>query len=216
MIRSRRTPSRSSDDYSDSDDSSTRYRSRSGRSSHRDRSPSPLSCARNVVENNFSNSATGIGAGLLGAVVGGLVAREATDAAARHKHKSKGYDDREGDDRTRMVSTILGAVAGGLASNAIANRVEDSRDRDKAGERDWERQHGREREPDDRRDRHRYEHPLRSMPNPQKARLCRFERALPPSSAANDDDDDLVYDDPRYEERRVSRRKSEESYRYRA
>lgn len=204
MIRHRSTPSRSSSD-SDSDDD-PRQRSRSTRS-YRDRSPSPLARARNAVEDNFSGSAAGIGAGLLGAVVGGLVAREATDAATRHKHKSKGYDDRDGDDRTRMVSTILGAVAGGLASNAIANRVEDSREKDKVREREWDRRY---REYDER---DRYESSVRPSREREAQMDYRRDRALPPP---NDDDDDLAYDDSRYEAQRVRRRRSEESYRYRS
>ncbi|KAK7403582.1 hypothetical protein QQX98_010634 [Neonectria punicea] len=200
MVRRTRTRSRSS---STSSSDSDRRRSRSRRGKDRDRSPSPISRARNVVEDNFSNSATGIGAGLLGAVVGGLVAREANDAASRKKHKSKGYRETDDEDRNRMVSTILGAVAGGLASNAIANRVEDSRDRDRARQYEWERRYGREE------DRHRYD----AMRIESGPRDDRRGRALPPP---DDDDDDLVYDDPQYDDRRPARRRSEESYRFRS
>ncbi|KPM34551.1 hypothetical protein AK830_g12017 [Neonectria ditissima] len=201
----RRTRSRSSStSSSDSDRRRSRgSRSRSHRGKDRERSPSPISRARNAVEDNFSNSATGIGAGLLGAVVGGLVAREANDAANRKKHKSKGYREADGEDRTRMVSTILGAVAGGLASNAIANRVEDSRDRDRARQYEWERRYGREE------DRHRYD-AMRIESGPRDSRR---DRALPPP---DDDYDDLVYDDPQYDDRRLARRRSEESYRFRS
>ncbi|KAI5457247.1 hypothetical protein BGZ63DRAFT_408005 [Mariannaea sp. PMI_226] len=206
MIRHRATPSQSSSG-SDSDDEDRRYRGSRSRS-HRgrgERSPSPLSRARDVVEDNFSHSAAGIGAGLLGAVVGGLVAREAADGVARHKHKSKGYDSRDSDDKTRMVSTILGAVAGGLASNAIANRVEDSREKDRVREREWERRYTRE---DDQ-----YDAPVRSSREKVTVREYRRDRALPPP---DDDDDGLIYDDPHYDDRRIRHRRSEESYRYRS
>ncbi|KAH7134835.1 hypothetical protein B0J13DRAFT_528941 [Dactylonectria estremocensis] len=193
----------SSPSSSDSDRRRSRSRRDRDRDGNRERSPSPVSRARNAVEDNFSNSATGIGAGLLGAVVGGLVAREASEAASRKKHKSKGYGGADDDDRTRMVSTILGAVAGGLASNAIANRVEDSRDRDRARQYEWERRYGREE------DLPRYD---AGRADPGRSRDTRRDRALPPPE---DDDDDLVYGDQRYDDRRPSRRRSEESYRFR-
>jgi len=203
MVRRSRSRSRPPSDDEDYDD----------RRGPRNRSPSPIARARNVVDENFSHSASGIGAGLLGAVVGGLVAREATEAATRRKHKTRGYDD-DNEDRTRLVSTILGAVAGGLGANALANRVEDSRERDRRRQQEWERERSyvreeempryerrrsgdRERDRDDgRRDRERYDR----------------SRAL----AQNDDDDyDFVYDDPRYEDREPRQRRSEDGYRYR-
>ncbi|KAM0352855.1 hypothetical protein ACHAPU_001737 [Fusarium lateritium] len=183
------------------------------------RSPSPITRARNVVDENFSHSASGIGASLLGAVVGGLVAREATEAATRRKHKTRGYED-ENEERTRLVSTILGAVAGGLGANALANRVEDSRERDRQRQVDWdrERSHVREQEmpryerqrsgdrdrdrdrgrDDDRRSRERYDYDR--------------SRALPQNDEENYD---FVYDDPRYEEQEPPRRRNEDNYRYR-
>ncbi|KAM0554666.1 hypothetical protein ACHAPJ_006735 [Fusarium lateritium] len=200
VVRRTRSRSRAPSDDEDYDDRRSR-----------NRSPSPITRARNVVDENFSHSASGIGAGLLGAVVGGLVAREATEAATRRKHKTRGYED-ENEDRTRLVSTILGAVAGGLGANALASRVEDSRERDKRRQLDWEHERSYVREEempryerrrsedrdrdDDRRDRDRYDR----------------SRALP----QNDDDDyDFVYDDPRYEDREPRRRRSEDNNRYR-
>ncbi|KAM5348537.1 hypothetical protein ACJ41O_008361 [Fusarium nematophilum] len=213
MVRRGRSRSRPASINSEEDDYDRR---RGSRSRSRRRSPSPVTRARSAVEDNFSNSATGIGAGLLGAVVGGLVAREASEAATRHKHKTRGYED-DNENRTRLVSTILGAVAGGLGANAIANRVEDSRDRDRARQDEWERERryvreeempryerrrsgdrdrGRDREDERSRDRDRYDR----------------SRALPP----NDDEEyDFVYDDPRYDDRQPPRRRSEENYRYR-
>ncbi|KAJ4162389.1 hypothetical protein NW754_013820 [Fusarium falciforme] len=168
-----------------------------------------LSRARGAVEDNFSNSATGIGAGLLGAVVGGLVAREASDAATRHKHKTRGYDD-ENENRTRLVSTILGAVAGGLGANAIANRVEDSRDRDRRRQLDWERERSYVREEE----MPRYDRRRSGDRDRDSRSRDRYDRgrALP----ANDDEEyDFVYDDPRYDDRQPQRRRSDDAPRYR-
>lgn len=107
-----RSRSRSDDD---DDDRSRDRRKGSG---------SPMSRARHVVEDNFSNSTTGIGAGLLGAVVGGFVANKASDKAFGHKG---GHQRRHSGDMPRTVSTLLGAVAGGLGANAFAHHVEGER-----------------------------------------------------------------------------------------
>ena len=116
----------------------------------RDRSESPISRARSAVQDNFTNSTTGIGASLLGAVVGGYAAREASSAAQRmHRQKSgKGRrhsdKEQETEDRIRMLSTLVGAVAGGLGANALTNKFEDGRSKSKDEQRDWEKRHGRE------------------------------------------------------------------------
>lgn len=210
MVRRSRSRSRpasvtsSQEDYDDD-----RRRGSRSRGRDRSRSQSPLSRARGAVEDNFSNSATGIGAGLLGAVVGGLVAREASDAATRHKHKTRGYED-ENENRTRLVSTILGAVAGGLGANAIANRVEDSRDRDRRRQIDWERERSYVREEE----MPRYDRRRSGDRDRDSRSRDRYDRgrALP----ANDDEEyDFVYDDPRYDDRQPQRRRSEDAPRYR-
>ncbi|KAK2671066.1 hypothetical protein RAB80_013488 [Fusarium oxysporum f. sp. vasinfectum] len=192
MVRRSRSRSRPPSDDEDYDD----------RRSSRNRSQSPITRARNVVDENFSHSAGGIGA-----------AREATEAATRRKHKTRGYED-ENEDRTRLVSTILGAVAGGLGANALANRVEDSRERDRRRQLDWERERSYVRE----QEMPRYEQRRSSDRDREDDRRDRDRdrydrgRALP----QNDDDDyDFVYDDPRYEDREPRRRRSEDNYRYR-
>lgn len=208
----RRARSRAGD-YDDDDDDrrrGSRSRSRKGGDRDRDRSPSPITRARSAIDENFSNTAAGIGAGLLGAVVGGLVAKEASEAAARRKHKEKGYGASDEDNRTRLVSTLLGAVAGGLGANAIANKVEDSRERDRARQEAWERKFGRD---DDRYDRYDSGRPRDREPIQMRDRERRNSRGPPPY---NDNDEyDFVYDDPRYaDDRREGRRRSEESFRY--
>lgn len=89
----------------------------------------PISKAHNVIKATFSNSASGLGVGVLGAIVGGIVAREASESSAqgnghRHRHRRRSYQDQE---RTRILSTLLGAAVGGLGANAIEKRIEKSR-----------------------------------------------------------------------------------------
>lgn len=187
------------DDYYD--DSRSRDRSRSARP---DRDASPMSKARHAVENNFSNSTTGIGAGLLGAVVGGFAARQASDAASRHRRKSHSGRPGSGggeDDRTRAISTILGAVVGGLGANAVANRVEGNRERGREKQHVWESRHGREE------DLPHYDTGRSGDTDHRNGRGLKYD--------SEDDDYDYVYDDRRYDDRRPQRRRSEENYRYR-
>lgn len=195
---SRRLQLRHRDDDYDDDDSRSRDRSRDRR---RDRSPSPLGKARKVVENNFSNSTTGIGAGLLGAVVGGFAARQASDAASRHRRKSHSGRPRSGggdDDRTRVISTLLGAVAGGLGANAIANRVEGNRERGKDRQHAWEARHGREE------DLPHYDSGRPGDMDHRNGRGLKYD--------SDEDDYDYVYDDRRSDDRRPRRRRSDDNY----
>ncbi|KAI9155317.1 hypothetical protein HJFPF1_07899 [Paramyrothecium foliicola] len=177
------------------------------RGGRRGRSPSPISKARNAVQDNFTNSTAGIGAALLGAAVGGLVARQASDAVSRRRsqkdprrRRSRDYDDDDGN-TTRVVSTILGVVAGGLGANALTNRFEDSRDRDRAHQHAWERRHGREED---------LPHYDTGKPDDLDHRNGRGLRR----DDDDDDDYDYVYDDRRYDDRRPRRRRSEDDVRY--
>jgi outer membrane lipoprotein SlyB len=115
---------RRGDDYSRSR-SRSRSRSSSGGRSNMDR-------AKSAVTNNFTNSTTGIGASLLGAVVGGFAARTATEAVSRHRDskggRRRGSDADAKEERIRLASTIIGAVAGGIGANALTNRFEDARE----------------------------------------------------------------------------------------
>ncbi len=103
---------------------------------------SPLSRVRSAVEDHFTNSTTGIGASVVGAMAGGYAANKASGMAFNHHQREKGgrhgrgrhHRQRRhsgGDERNvpQAVSTLLGAVAGGLGANAIAHRVEESRDK---------------------------------------------------------------------------------------
>ncbi|KAF0316569.1 hypothetical protein GQ607_016215 [Colletotrichum asianum] len=120
----------------------------------RSRPRTPLSKARHTVDHTFSNSSSGIGVGLLGAVVGGLAAREVSDAALRNRTRKeieKGtYHPRSPHDaeKARVISTVVGALVGGLGANALERRFESARERDHVQQAAWERRWGREHERD--------------------------------------------------------------------
>ncbi|KAL7624478.1 hypothetical protein AAE478_006043 [Parahypoxylon ruwenzoriense] len=99
------------------------------------RTRTPVEKARDFVDNNFSNSATGLGVGVLGALVGGLAAREAVEASSRHgghlsdaKHK-----------RNQLIGTVVGAAVGALGANAVEKRIEINREKDRLRQEKWER-----------------------------------------------------------------------------
>lgn len=100
----------------------------------------PLEKARDLVDNTFTNSNTGLGVGVLGAIVGGLIAREASEATT-HRPRSRG---RHGSDKGPLVSTIVGAAVGGLAANALEKRIEVARAKTAEKEGAWERKWGQD------------------------------------------------------------------------
>lgn len=126
--RRRRSPSRSRSTRARRSQS----RSRSARSrSQRSPSPAPL---RHKGKDLFSPSTAALGVGVLGAIVGGLAAREATEHASYRHHKSnKSYDghrSRKDESRERkaaLISTIVGAAVGGLGANAIERKLEEKK-----------------------------------------------------------------------------------------
>ncbi|KAK3387724.1 hypothetical protein B0H63DRAFT_164409 [Podospora didyma] len=116
----------------------------------RRRANSPMSKARHVLQTTFSQSTSGLGVGVLGAVIGGLAAREASEKA---RQSQQGHHGRGGgsssshskkDDHAALISTILGAAVGGLGANAIEKRVEKSRKKTKGEQVDWEKRWGRD------------------------------------------------------------------------
>ncbi|KAJ0166286.1 hypothetical protein CTA2_7927 [Colletotrichum tanaceti] len=137
-----------------------RYRPRSlppqalavGRPRPRSRPRSPIGKARHAIDNTFTESSSGIGVGLLGAVVGGLAAREVSDATVRtrnHKEMENGtYRPRSPreTEKARVISTVVGALVGGLGANALERRFEVARRRDREQQEAWERKWGRERD----------------------------------------------------------------------
>jgi hypothetical protein len=130
--------------------SRSRSSSRSS-SSSRDGPRSPLGKARHVVKESFTPTPTGLGAGLLGAIVGGLAMREVSDAATR-RHNAKLDDDdpnyrphsSKQHQKAKIVSTLVGAVVGGFGANAIEKKFEGARERDRERQDAWERRWGKE------------------------------------------------------------------------
>ncbi|KAM0277976.1 hypothetical protein ACHAQH_005430 [Verticillium albo-atrum] len=107
----------------------------------------PVGRARHAVDSTFTQTSSGLGVGLLGAVVGGLAAREASDAATRSRDKKDAvagaYIGHSGEtDRSRVVSTVVGAIVGGLGANAIEKRFENARGRHRREQEAWERKWG--------------------------------------------------------------------------
>lgn len=94
-------------------------------SDHRPRTP--LGKAKQFMENNFSDSTAGVGVGVMGAIIGGLAAREATEAASR----KGGRRGRRGSDPNVLLSTIVGAAVGGLGANALEKRLEKGKNKSK-------------------------------------------------------------------------------------
>ncbi|KAK4186105.1 hypothetical protein QBC35DRAFT_464979 [Podospora australis] len=124
----------------------------------------PIHKTKKALENTFTPSTSGLGVGVLGAIVGGLAASEIEHRAhKKHGHKGEGGH-RHGDDKgVRLLSTIVGAAVGGLGANALEKKLERKREtgerEGKAGKevrdlerRVWEEEKGMERD----RERERY------------------------------------------------------------
>lgn len=120
----------------------------------RRRSPSPpprdpIHRAHHAIKQTFTNSTSGMSVGVLGAVIGGLVAREASEAVTTPRRKpSKGHHGGHGHshphqetnpDRKRLISTLVGAAVGGLGANALEKKIEVARKRTAGKEAAWER-----------------------------------------------------------------------------
>lgn len=113
---------------------------------HQERSPSitsresedPVRKAHGIFKGTFSKSTSGLGVGVLGAIVGGLVAREASEATTRPKShgRRRSYHEQE---RARLLSTVLGAAVGGFGANAIEKRIELAREKNAEKEEAWEK-----------------------------------------------------------------------------
>jgi hypothetical protein len=157
-----------------------------------------------VVKDSFSHTPTGLGVGILGAIVGGLAAREASDATVRarnrkfddddHNHRPQGSKDYQ---KSKIISTVAGAIIGGLGANAIEKRFEVARGRDKDKQESWERKFGKESE----------------LPHYDTGNDRERDHGLDRSRARrrDEDDGDYVYDD----RRRLQRMRSEDGNRYR-
>lgn len=116
-------------------DSPSSSRSPSPRGDRDDRSP--LGRAHRALDNTFTDSRTGLGVGVLGALVGGLAGHEATEAAV--SRRSSGSRDRDADKRNQLIGTVVGAAVGALGANAVEKKLEDRREKDRHAQLRWER-----------------------------------------------------------------------------
>ncbi|KAK3946449.1 hypothetical protein QBC46DRAFT_5908 [Diplogelasinospora grovesii] len=102
----------------------------------------PMSKVKHAFKDNFSQSTSGLGVGVVGAILGGLAAREASEVAAR---RSGGHGSSEKEKRAELISTLVGAAVGGLGANAIEKRIEMSRRKTKDKQERWEDKWGKDR-----------------------------------------------------------------------
>lgn len=133
-----------------------------GNRRRRERSPppprDPIRRAQSSIKDTFTNSTSGVSVGVLGAIIGGLVAREASGAAAASsssssssKHKNTHHNSSSSSkpnpnaaERTRLVSTLVGAAVGGFGANALEKRIEVARERTAEKEEAWEKKWGKD------------------------------------------------------------------------
>ncbi len=160
-------------------------------------SHSPIGKAKHVLHHTFSQSTSGLGVGVLGAIVGGLSAREASLAASRRGGPSKGGEE---SNKAALISTIVGAAVGGLGANALEKRIESSRKKNKEEQDAWEKKWGKDGGRGDREDRDRDD---RGRGDAHRTR----DRGRRSGSADrySSDDDDYDYDDRRGHRRSGSR-----------
>ncbi|KAK1998873.1 hypothetical protein LX36DRAFT_633582 [Colletotrichum falcatum] len=177
-----------------------------GRPRSRSRPRSPIGKARHAIDNTFTQSSSGIGVGLLGAVIGGLAAREVSDAAVRTRNRKEmehgTYRPRSPHEieKARVITTVVGALVGGLGANALEKRFEVARQRDREQQEAWERKWGRERD----------------LPHYDTGRDHELYhgRGRPHDRRRDEWDDGCSWDHP-CDDRRAARLRSEERYAYR-
>lgn len=105
---------------------------------HKEKDHHKLDKAKHALTSSFSHTSSGLGVGVLGAIVGGLAAREASEhVGGEHHHKGKKTNTHQ-----QLISTIVGAAVGGLGANAIEKRLEVSRRKTGLLQEEWERKFG--------------------------------------------------------------------------
>ncbi|RDW69778.1 hypothetical protein BP6252_08798 [Coleophoma cylindrospora] len=122
----------SSDGSDDDDDRSYSHHEKSHRNYSSERGSGVGSSSSRPIHANlsshFTKSASGLGAGAVGAVAGGWLAKKAQDHVG-HERRGSGS----------AFLTLVGAAVGGLALNAVAERVEERKKMRKSGrEERWE------------------------------------------------------------------------------
>ncbi|RDW85679.1 hypothetical protein BP5796_04004 [Coleophoma crateriformis] len=86
----------------------------------------------------FTDSNIGLGAGVLGAVVGGWATSKAQVAGGVDK-----VDSSKRRNQSNTLMTVLGAAAAGLAANALVDRWEENKKKNKAEDDTWNEKHGK-------------------------------------------------------------------------
>ncbi|KAI1108170.1 hypothetical protein F5Y14DRAFT_457314 [Nemania sp. NC0429] len=101
---------------------------------------SPIGKAKKFVDSTFTDSAVGLGVGVLGALAGGLAAREAVGYMSKHQRSGEHRRRDEAEHRrNQLIGTVVGAAVGALGANAVEKRIEARRAGDEAEENRWER-----------------------------------------------------------------------------
>ncbi|TLD04679.1 uncharacterized protein PgNI_09680 [Pyricularia grisea] len=170
--------------------SRSRSRDRNRGHHHHHHHHNPIDQAEHALKHTFTSSNSGIGVGILGAVVGGLAARHITEASSssssrqghhHHHHggSSSSQQEKKEHEARLLVSTLVGAAVGGLGANALERRIEHNRDRKIEREEEWR---GRDRRVAGR----------RSRPSPREGLNSDYYRDHP---ASPDFERDHVYDD---------------------
>lgn len=122
-------------------------RRRSAASSSSFPSTCPPSRARGAIKDTFTDSRSGLGFGILGALVGGIVAHEVSQATVRPldgKNAELGSEPGRYVNKASRLATTAGAIVGGLGANAMEKRFEGSRRRERLGRDDWVRRWGKD------------------------------------------------------------------------
>ncbi|KAI1412433.1 hypothetical protein F5Y13DRAFT_163579 [Hypoxylon sp. FL1857] len=112
------------------------YRDSDSDDSEHGRARSPVEKARGFVDSTFTDSTAGLGIGVLGALVGGLAAREAVDATSKH---SGHHHEDPALKRNQLIGTVVGAAVGALGANAVEKRLEVHREKERIKQERWER-----------------------------------------------------------------------------
>ncbi|KAK4228304.1 hypothetical protein QBC38DRAFT_158636 [Podospora fimiseda] len=133
---------RSSSTSSTSSTSSSSSSKKRGVSERRRIGDGPINKAKSALEKTFTPSTSGLGVGVLGAIVGGLVAGEVGHRVQKKHNSTKHGDDhyeydeygngskKKDDKGAVLISTIVGAAVGGLGANAVERRLERGKGRE--------------------------------------------------------------------------------------
>lgn len=92
-----------------------------------DRVRNRLSKAKHIMQYTPSHLYSGLGVGVLGAIVGGLAAREAQEAASRTRKDNHSRHTSDTSAGVQLLNSIVGAAIGGLGANALEKKIEQNK-----------------------------------------------------------------------------------------